>query len=395
MRLSVFGRPLLVFYGALTLITLVIFVPILAYWQTRGDFVPHLAYVQRFIAGDNSVFGEVPNLLYHILVAIPAKFLPFIALETISLVVCTALYVGLAWAIGWQIIQNLATSRWRIVLALAITSALLIISPITFFTPNNTYFGYFHPYVYHNPTMIPLRLFAWLLFLMSVNSFGRDDGFVWHKVLLASLLSIAVMLSKPSFTIAFLPALVVFMGLSLWQRRAFNKWTIILGILVPSMAVLGFQALVFKGNGVAFQPFVTLELWAYHYDPLANQNLLLKLIASVAFPLMVYAVFWREAWRSVLLNLAWLCALAGMAQAYLFIDTGEPPAGNLMWNAQIGVFVLLLASALFAVRATPASKINWRILFVWMVFVCHIVGGIWWYMQHIVAQYPDIVYQLW
>jgi hypothetical protein len=397
MSLSLSRRATLIFYSTLTLITLVIFVPILAYWQTRGDFVPHLAYVQRFITGDNSVFGEVPNLLYHVLVAIPAKLLPFIALETLSLVVCTALYVALAWAIGWQIIESLAPSRWRMVLALAVTSALLIIAPFTFFTPDNAYFGYFHPYVYHNPTMIPLRLFAWLLFLMSVHSFGDKTGFVWWKVLLAGLLSIAVMLSKPSFTIAFLPALVVFVAICVWQRQAFNKWTIILGILVPSIGVLGFQALVFKGNGVAFQPLLTLELWAYHYDPLANQNLLLKLIASVAFPVIVYGVFWREAWRSVLLNLAWLCALAGMAQAYLFIDTGEPPAGNLMWNAQIGVFVLLSASAVFAVRTSQKSfpKITWRMALVWMVFMCHVLGGVWWYTQHINAQYPDIVYQLW
>jgi hypothetical protein len=155
---------------------------------------------------------------------------------------------------------------------------------------------------------------------------------------------------------------------------------LIFGIGIPAVALLGYQALTFTDGGLEIAPFMTFDLWAYHYNPLANTLLPLKFLLSIAFPLAVYLAYFPRARRDTAFNLAWLCVAVGMAWTYLFADSGDRVAGNLVWNGQSAVLILYVATLLFWLRENPwlnAGKLPrsyWRFALCALVFALHRAG---------------------
>jgi hypothetical protein len=423
------------------LLTTVIFLPMLYHWRDTGDFRPHTVYIDRILAGDNAVFYETPNFLYHLGILALHFIFPAMNITALVVIVSLAWYWLLAVAI-YSVLSDVfivhhgrdISRPYSIFIIIGTTLALLVITPITFLTPENQYFGYMTPYVYHNPTMIPLRPLSLILFVVGVWVFRKNTPplHVWRggrgvrsglergqggeddltppqplpipqggAIVLTALLTLACILAKPSFVMIFLPALAI---VTLWRllfRQPIDWFLLIGGIVLPAVGLLGYQALTWTDGGMALVPFETFRLWDYHYDPNTSANLGLKLLLSLLFPMVIYGVYLPQARRDVLFNLAWLCALTGTIFSYLFIDTGDPVAGNLTWNGQIGVFVLYIAAVLFFLRhnhALFAGKIgalSWRFWLCWLIFGLHLVSGIMWYWLHLNGIWPDIIYGIW
>lgn len=79
------------------------------------------------------------------------------------------------------------------------------------------------------------------------------------------------------------------------------------GIVLPAGLLLFIQTQTWTGGaGIELSPFEIYDLWALHYEPTANQDLLLKHAASVGFPLLVYLLYLPQAARSLTFNVAWL-----------------------------------------------------------------------------------------
>lgn len=418
------------------LLTTVIFLPVLYHWRDTGDFNPHTVYIDRILVGDNAVFYETPNFLYHLGILGLHAIFPAANITALVVIVSLAWYLLLAATVYRLSLRSLLisineeTNRFSVPLrlvsvAIITTLALLVATPITLLTPDNQYFGYMTPYVYHNPTMIPLRPLSLILFVISMWVFGKiisnpnseqhPSGnsvpplYVWRGgwevqllyILLTALLTLACILAKPSFVMILLPSLAL---ATLW-RMIFRKpihWGLLLGgIVIPAVGLLGYQALTWTDGGMAFSPFEVFRLWDYHYDPNSSANLVLKLILSLLFPIVVYVAYFPRARRDLTLNLAWLCALAGTAFAYLFIDTGDPVAGNLTWNGQIGVFIIYIVSMLFLLRenrafiAGEAAAFPRRLGISVFIFGLHLISGITWYWLHLTGIWPDIIYGIW
>lgn len=399
--------PLLVLLG-----TTLIFAPMLYLWRDEGDFEPHRVYIERMLAGDTSVWGEVPNWLYHVPIVALERLLPQVEVTTIVVLVALAWYWLLALVIYALLrrallkqADDLLTMRGA-VLTIISTWALTVVTPVFLFTLDNMYFGYLNPYVYHNPTMIPVRPTSILLFAAAVQVYipQQAPSPRWRRVglwLAVALLTWACILGKPSFVLTLLPALGLMTLAALLRWRTLHWGLLVMGISLPAVALLGYQALTFTAGGLEFSPLLTFDLWAYHYNPVANTHLLLKFIMSILFPLVIYGLYWPQARRDTGFNLAWACLLAGVAWTYFFVDSGDRAAGNLVWNGQSAVLVLYLAAALFWLRQNrwlnagqpPAHAVRW-----WIsagVFGLHLTSGIIWYVIHAMTPWPQIIYWWW
>jgi hypothetical protein len=375
----------------------VLFLPVIQHWHDTGDFAVHSMYALRILESEPGVLNTIPNFLYHLSLILVLLVAPGLAAAQAVIIAAEAWYLLLAGIIFALIRPAIAPQSWPAeFVTIGLTLVLLLVAPLYFLTPENTYFGYLAPYVYHNPTMLPLRALALPVFFAAASVFTLKTPAHFSQrifpILAIAALTIACILAKPSFLMILLPALMLVTAIQLLRRQPVDGFMLLSGIVIPGGLLLAYQAATNTRGGLAFSPLTTVNLWAEEFNPLANQNVLLKILLSTAFPLSVYAAYFRQARGDVPFNLALLCAAIGAGFAYLLIDTGEPSAGNLVWNGQIGVFVLFIAAALFWLKQ---ARREIRFGVCGMILALHVLCGIAWYALNLSADYPAVLYKLW
>src|SRR5689334_13153443 len=80
----------------LMVFTAAIFLPMLMVWRDKSDFVPHIHYVERMLAGEPGIFNEVPNFLWHSLVIGVHVIVPSMPLDLAGVAASLWLYCLLA-----------------------------------------------------------------------------------------------------------------------------------------------------------------------------------------------------------------------------------------------------------------------------------------------------------
>lgn len=264
--------------------------------------------------------------------------------------------------------------------ALALALCLAAPIPIGSAADSNYYFGYVGLATYHNPTIALLRPLALLLFLAAEAAFDPARRGTRRATAVAALLSVLAALAKPSFSVALLPALA---AAALWQRlesRAIRGTFLAAAIAAPTLLVLGFEyAQSFAsggGAGMRLAPFAAFRAGSHGSLPQ-------KLLLSGAFPLAVVLCAPRLAARDAGLRLAWLCTGAGLAAALLLDETGPRAGhGNLLWSAQISLWVLFAASARWLFGAAAPSLGRRRRALVAGVLALHALSGLIWLGIH-------------
>jgi hypothetical protein len=269
--------------------------------------------------------------------------------------------------------------------ALALTLALMIVTPVTFlsWSARNLYVGYLGINTFHNPTtylLRPLALLLWLHLTASRRD-GAESAGAWAtgpEVTAAAVLSVLCALAKPSYAIVLLPALALAGAWRCVRGGRIDVRLFVLGFAVPTMAVLAWQYSFTFGSAakdtLAWAPLAVMS--RFPGTPA-------RVALTVIFPTVVYLTHWRQALRQPSLNLAWLVFAVGVAYAYLLAETGHRTAhGNLIWSGQIAAFILFVTSALFALRNAADRGINLR---VWAAcaaaFALHFVCGVY-YLLH-------------
>jgi hypothetical protein len=97
---------------------------------------------------------------------------------------------------------------------------------------------------------------------------------------------------------------------------------------------------------IVFAPLELLVVW-WHV-PIAD--IIPQILLSVAFPLVVYLLYFPQARRNLLLNLAWLAFLIGESYGLLLVERPNTPSANMTWSGRITLFVLFAITLLFFVR---------------------------------------------
>jgi hypothetical protein len=383
--------------GLLLTLTAALFLPVTTFVVGEDDYRTHLRGLNNLILGQP--FGEwvvnAPHFLFHLLVLAVYRASPDLMLTGAASTVALAGYLAGSLAIYWlfsALVGRAASYRTGLLYA-ALSLALMLVMPINLLTPTNRYLGYFIPHAYHNPTMVVLKPLALAVFYASARLF--DARPLSHPIAFtagAAAATLASLLAKPSYVMALLPALVLLSVHARWRGATVHWRPLAYGIVLPAVVGVGAQIVFVSRNvrrGFVLAPLGVFHEWARILNPAADQNLLLKLVLSVLFPLAACWCGRRLARGAPYLGLAWLTFGVGAAYSYLLAEAGADIGfGNFTWCGQVSVFVLFVASAVFVLGwATRDAQGSWRrttacLVAVGLVFVLHLVSGLQWYGLH-------------
>jgi hypothetical protein len=259
---------------------------------------------------------------------------------------------------------------------------LVIITPVIALNiiDSNYYFGYIGLANYHNPTIHMLRPFALIMFMIALGVLSdRPLSSNW-LVFFSAVVTAAATFLKPSYTIALLPALGVFVLYRFAKKQSINWKLLIFGLGIPAVLCLAPQFIItyISGephDGIAFIPFAAASVMAGFHPA--------KYILSAFFPLVMLAANFNSMKRSPEVLLAWLAFAAGLMQFFLFAETGSRfEHGNFLWGAQISLFVLFAVTIrhLLKEKTTVKSLLRPAGWAPYLVYLPHIISGIAYYL---------------
>jgi hypothetical protein len=376
--------------GALLVVVVVLlFAPVVNQMIVqRTDYLAHITEAESLAVTGHTI-RVLPHLLFQYLVIIAHGVIPGISFAGAALVVNTvfyALFGLLLYALFLTALKDIP-ARFRAMVCVLVTMCVMLLAPITLPTlgTRNLYFGYIVTSTYHNPTQVILRPLALLQFIYAVRVFGVSGKAAhWRDVGAAAAFTLFGAMAKPNFIICLLPALALFTFVRLMMRRSIGWRLLLIGIMLPAMALLVFQfALMNEGRGgFAFAPFMLMS----HY----SSDLLLKFALSAAFPLAVYLLYFEQARHDTALNLAWTAFACGSVYLYFFIEGRDWAAGNFLWGAAMALLIVFVMSLLLFIRVNVHGTVGQfrdvRAGVCALLLALHVVCGLLWYYLHVSGQ---------
>lgn len=330
----------------------------------KSDFSYHLRWAQNLL---ETGLPERPYFLYHLATLVLAS-LPGIGWEAAGFYLIPAACHA---AIAFLLVRRLGL--WP---GLALTVA----GPVSFWTWPDLYKGYAALTAHHNPTGILAKTLALALF---ATCFGRAGEWRWgrHFTLGVAAATVASVMAKPSFLIAFLPGAALAAAIQALGQAGQGRGTPqtflrggALSVAVPAVAVLAlqfvFRYVVGAGEGglhsVVFAP---LEVMGFH-----SRDVGLKFVSSIIFPAVATGLFWKEArWRPAF-TVAWLTFAISAFYAYFLAEGGvDRYSGNFIWSLQLALFVLFFECA-SVIRAVERAS-DWKRGVAWGALALHVLGG--------------------
>lgn len=319
-----------------------------------SDYALHAGFAQAWFEGRMEI---LPHFLFEALVVLVHLADPALSYLSAGLVVVVASFAFLGgavfafWGIRARSKETHDESPWVAVLAvIAISLQGVVFLPTM--PARNLFFGYFPANVYFNPTIILLKPFAVLLFLCTTHLYTRGTD---RTILVtAPVLAVLATLAKPSYTICILPAMALVAVARGIRGRVVNL-RVVAAVAVPATLVLAIQLLLFGqtgyGGSISFHPLLVIQGQDFVYGKGGLSTppwLVVKLVMSVALPLLVSTSYFRAAVRDGPLTLAWVAFILAAAYSYLLAE-GPPHtgAGNLLWSAEVTAFILFAESLAF------------------------------------------------
>lgn len=435
------NRRDVIMFSLLMLVGILVFRPIMTRWQIMGDYTTHNQLALNLLDNPSDFFHNTPHFLYHVATAIVYKTIPNAEINTAAAWVMILCYLAVIGLIYWQLRtkSHLPATVLITIITGLLALSLAIIMPINFFTPENLYFGYLVPHVYHNPTVNIMKPFSILLFFMTLQLFFNPKPLSPWWIIPFALVTFLSLVAKPSFIIAFVPTLgIITLILMLRQLqdipaiirqpisiiRAFISknqettntvprmlsptyinWAVLIGgIVLPTFAVLAYQTLTWTSSGgIGIDPFRVLFEWTLHYEENADKQLLYKFIMSCTFPLAVYLFHIQKTSRNFMLNLSWLFFFVSASYLYLFVDYTVIAAGDFGWSVQIASLILFITTTIFMLK-TYGEKLltgqltlaTWSILILCSaIFTLHLIAGVHWYRLHMSQYMEELLYTWW
>lgn len=204
------------------------------------------------------------------------------------------------------------------------------------------YIGMQSASIWHNSTYIVMKMTG-LLCLLYYGKLEKKyrrgiSGGEWF--LFTLLLSVCTAV-KPSFLLVFAPVMAIFLLSDLIRKTPFQN-VLIFGstVFMPLLVVMLQNMILFggeTGNGWEIRPGYALSLHSGY--PLFSA------VLSILFPLMLLPVFRRELLTDRKFSGAWLMALVGFLEVFLFTETGSRAGdGNFMWGYSFAILLIFAVS---------------------------------------------------
>jgi hypothetical protein len=381
-------------FGLTAALIVILFLPLTFSMVRYGnDYPGHIASAIAFET--NGQFDRPrPQFLYHFSLIGIGHLLPIsdttqrLSMAAVLLGVITYLVTGvllLIPAVSW--LQTTRPPR-RSILGIAVALALMFIGPInllTWGTPNLLY-GYLTGNTFHNPTVLLSKPFALIVFWYGAQAFsGRQRHF--RQYLICAVIAFFGTLAKPSYSIAFIPALALAVFYCLVRHRPLD-WGLLATIAIPILGVLGWQYFYHSDSmgGFEFAPLKVAELFPGSLGPW------LSIALSLLFPVTLYILNWQKAHQDCLLNLAWLSFLIALAYYLLLAERADWQDGNFYWGVEVALWLLMIMSLRSLILRLLASTAQRTWLFAWLpigLFTLHVIGGVALYVTHLMANWRN------
>lgn len=362
------ARTLALSIGAtlLAIISCLLYLPItVRIVQFGNDYRKHIAFAEQLYHTHQLV---VPHFLFHLLMIGVVK-LGGTSFPSAALIVLGASYCFTAVLVYREAAQAIfpthcsrAALAWAAATALVLGFAILLMQPILSPRAPHVYeLGYFWAEPYENPTYSLMKPFALATAIIAVAFLATAKARP-SSLVVAAIVTAAGTLAKPNFVMCLLPAVILLGAYRGWRREAVDWKAICLGLLIPGAAVLLFEFyLSYSGlgphsiyhNAVVFAPFKVLR-------PYGGKVLPFKLGLSVAFPVAVYVLYWKDAVRDVRLNFAFLLFAFGAGYGLLLSEVRNWQAGNFLWGSYVTLFILFVFTTTFFVGQLKKASWNGR-----------------------------------
>jgi hypothetical protein len=326
----------------------------------RDDYDIHLEVIEALRRGE-VVF---PHFAFHLVVALASLVVPV----RCAVIAVMALANGATGLLTLRALNDREEGKPR---AALLVIGLLLCAPINLLTFPKLYFGYLQTVTYHNPTVNALKPLALALFLLIEGRLLALARPIDRRALITlAALTLVSTMTKPSYALALVPALVIYglLRLQSIDRQSYSR--ALFAIAACSGTAIAWQFVFLfhthnKGEGVAFAPFQLIHL----YEP-SVLRFALKALASIAFPLTI-AILRRRDRSDEPLALAWITFATAMAWFVLLTETGTRSFhGNFIWGVQIALFILFVVSARAWMRFD-----GWRARIGGFVLTLHIACG--------------------
>jgi len=222
------------------------------------------------------------------------------------------------------------------------------------------------PNIWNNVTLITVKPFAILTIFFTVLGLEKKD--IRYYVLGAASLLISIF-AKPSFVIAFLPALALFVMF----KKIYEKENLmyVSGLFLISVSALAYQFLhtFGEGEGKSKIIFSFLGVWSP-----ATSSVLLSIVLALLFPLLYTLFNFKDAKKNDYLILTWILTFISIAYAALLAEDGPRfYHGNFFWSYMISLSLLYVFALIDYIRhlsdIKPYIKTFLNIILLWQIVV--------------------------
>lgn len=367
---SLWTRGNIVFVVMVFAVSFAFFATIIAL-DIDTDIQAHAGHVAAVVAGKND---WPPNFLYYVFIHVVSGFTGDALLLDIASTIVLATSVAFKASLTLYIIKKINPSISSILLLTLATSLLLsfALPGPGFWTRGYYYLGQITPTVWHNSTTIFLFPFALALFWMQARTIHDDT--TRHCRWLFVLVALNIFI-KPSFFLAFLPAVAVmlFLKFGVSRRAVLHASPALFGFLLIGLQYyliyynqLG--SMQSESSGIAFG---FLEVWS------SNINVYLiipTIIVSFIFPIMYYGLINFQ--LDVLSKFSILISIFSVLIFALLKETGPRFVhGNFYWQNVIAIYILFTVLSANLSKAWSGGNWNWKATLCASVFVLHAVSG--------------------
>ena len=323
-----------------------------------SDFSAHASSVKPFFDGEI----YIPHPLWHILV----HSMNYITLDVkFSVAIVTALFVMMWIYIVHTIYLFFIGKEKKNIHLYAFLFIIFIIGPayIPFFS-KFIIMGVGSPNIWNNATIVAVKPFALLAVFFTILSLEKKNTYYYLLGAVSLLISI---FAKPSFVIAFLPALFLLIVF----KKIYSKENIIYFSVLSliSVGALAYQFLNTFGEGKTKIIISFLGVWSA-----ATPNVLISILLAILFPLLYLVFNLDNVKKNNYLLLSWIMTFISIIYAAFLAEAGPRfYHGNFFWSYMISLSLLYVFTLIDYFKhmtdIKPYTKTLLNIVLLWQILV--------------------------
>lgn len=307
-----------------------------------------------------------------------------VAIFVVSMIILTIFYSA-------KYIQKNDTKKYSIAFYL-ILSLFIYLEAALYIQHLNVgrYLGFFQSGVWHNSTLIAMKLCSVFLLFSLTNIFYSLNELKAIKntdLLIFSFLCAFTTSIKPNLIFALFPALFIFIALLFLFKKDISKKLLIQLALttIPSFLVLYIQSRILYSNtnGSLFyiKPFYLMDMWNNRFHLPSIINFIIILLQSLFFPFLVLILNFKRIKLGGGINIysfIWIATIISIIQAILLVDQ-RINDGNYLWGSYNMVFLLFLISIVEFINYIRGNSFSIRskiiVFIVCFAFIMHTYSG--------------------